>query len=121
MSVDVGNSLADKLMGLATHFFQVWTLAILLGVYLVVLGTLKGSFADGILGSRLILFGFGWLYMSLAPTLFASRNENELEESLARVYGWRLFDRDRWLGLAFLVASLLPTRYLLYAFHRMTS
>jgi hypothetical protein len=121
MSVDVGNSLADKLMGLATHFFQVWTLAILLGVYLVVLGTLKGSFADGILGSRLVLFGFGWLYMSLAPTLFASRNENEMEEPPTRVYGWRLFDWDRWLGLLFLSASLVPTRLFLGVFHRMTS
>jgi hypothetical protein len=121
IAVDVGNGLADKLLGLTRYFFQVWTLAILLGVFLVVLGILKGSFADEIFGTRLILFGFGWAYMRHTPTLFARRNDHELEEPLIPVFVRRLFDWDRWVGLMFLSASLAPTRYFLELFHRMTS
>jgi hypothetical protein len=118
MSDDPTAGLAHSVLGVTKYLFRVSSLAILLGLFLVLTDVVKNTQDHTVLGIRLMFFGFGWSFMSITPTLIGKPHGDEEDQGWLRVKMARLFDRNRILAIAFFALALC-TRLLLSAYQHL--
>ncbi len=118
MNDDPTAGLAHSVLGVSGYLFQVRTLSILMGLFLVLSDVVKNRQDNTVLGIRLVFFGFGWSFMLSTPNLIGERHGDEEHQGWLRVAVARLSHKNRILSFAFFAVALY-TRWFLSAYQHL--